>query len=123
MLAPETRPRPPTRPAQGSLITSPTRISIHSTSECLASRASCMHRPHIGIEVESLPQADINRAKAHSDRGRARSLERHAILADQLEGGGGQRVAGSLRSTKACFGWNPIDMRPGSANNLASSPR
>src|SRR5207253_5556689 len=80
-----------------------------------------MHRPHTGIEVESLPQADINRAKAHSDRGRARSLERHAILADQLEGGGGQRVAGSLRSTKACFGWNPIDMRPGSANNLASS--
>ena len=53
-------------------------------------------RPHLRVEVETLAEADVDRAEAAADRRRDRALERRAVLADRVEHLVGQRVAAVL---------------------------
>ena len=53
-------------------------------------------RAHLGVEVECLPEPDVDRAEALADRCRDRALERDAVAADRLERLLGQRVAAVL---------------------------
>src|SRR5919109_3274799 len=40
-------------------------------------------RPHLGVEVECLPQGDVDRAEAAADRRRDRALEGDSVLPDR----------------------------------------
>jgi hypothetical protein len=65
---------------------------IRSTSDALVRLA----RSHLGVEVETLAQTDVDRAEAAADRGGDRALQRRAVRADGVEHVVGERVAAVL---------------------------
>ena len=58
-------------------------------------------RAHVGVEVEAPAQLDVDRAEALAHRRGQRALERDAVAADGLEGGGGDQLAAALPGGEA----------------------
>jgi hypothetical protein len=51
------------------------------------------HRPQIGIEVERLPQPDVDAGEPFADRGRHGPFQRDAVALNRLDQRLGQRRA------------------------------
>ena len=77
------------------------------------------HGPHAGVEIESLPQPDVDRAKTLADRRGARPLEGDAVAPDQVERLFGQRFAVLLRGGEAGGGLHPVDLHAGGRDDAA----
>ena len=80
-------------------------------------------RPYAGIEVQSLPQADVDRAKAFANRRRARAFQRHAVPANQFERSRRQRISVVFGSADSRFRFHPVQVRAGCTDDLTRRRR
>src|SRR5207245_10843890 len=78
------------------------------------------HRPHAGIEIESLTQFDVDRAKPLADWRCARPFERDAMLANKIERRIGQGIAEPIGGVEAGGRDNPVDLCAGGRDDSLS---
>ena len=98
----------------------PSRFSRTSTMSMFSNRPparwSC--RPHVGEQLEFLPEPDVHRAEPGAHRRRERPLEREPVLADALDGGVGQRRAGGIDRRHAGQLFVPVEPEAGGLEYL-----
>ena len=86
-------------------------------------------RAHVGVEIELLPERDVDAAVAAADRRRQRPLEADAVLADRLQRRLRQRRAVLRDRARAGRRLFPLDRGPGrldgahgAGHHLGSNP-
>src|SRR5438128_11858065 len=72
-----------------------------------------LHRPDERVEVERLPQGDVDAAKTAADRGRDRPLQRNFVLADRFEDVFGERCSEFRDRRLAGLLDVPFELNPG----------
>src|SRR5262249_24545124 len=78
-----------------------------------------LDRPQVRIQIQRLPEPDVDAAEPFRDRRRHRSLQRHLVPFDRIEQRGWQRVADLLEGDDAGVVALPGDVNAGVREDVA----